>query len=1469
MNLRWALVTLAAAVAVVTTGTLAQRADQRPLENFDVRTEKNAAAAAYLARFAAPSIGAAEAAGVARLRADFPGIDVVNSPELGTPEVVSARPGTGFLTTPSPDRAGAMRAFLATYADTYGLTPPQVQSLELIADYENPAGNMAWVEFEQRINGLPVFRGLIRGGFTSNGELARTTGPLASGLDATTLPVSPAMTAAHAVALSAANVGWSVSEGALAQKLDAGGHITFARGPMADDAHAWLLYFPIAPGVARLAWATEIWGDADAYLILLDADDGTLLFRKNLTEYQTQSATYVIYQNDSPAPWSPTTAVPGSNAQAPFIARTLLTLIGNEAPNGFNNLGWMTDNTNGANGWTDGNNVQAGIDRDGTNGVDVAIAGVGRVFNFAYNPQTDEALTAPYQGGEVTDMFYWTNVYHDRLYLLGFTEAARNFQNDNFGRGGSALDRISAEAQDSSGTNNANFSTPSDGSRGRMQMYLFPNPAPDRSSGLEHDVLIHELTHGTSNRLHGNASGLGATLSRGMGEGWSDFYARALLSSADEDPNSIYTTGGWVTNLFTTGYTDNYFYGIRRFPYAVKSTVGANGKPYNPLTFADIDDTQINVSDGAFPRGPIGSSSGFEVHNIGEVWCMALLEVRARFITRLGWATGNQRVLQFITDGMKLDPVNPTLLQGRDSIVAAANAGGGTTADLIDIWAGFAARGMGFSARVLNASAGVVVEAFDLPGIGGASSTLLTESIPNGALDPGEVVTVSLCAGNNGFATSGNVTGTLLATGGVQSPSGAQAYGAVAVGGTVCRTYTFTVGATCGATLTATLQADESGASGRALTYSFQVGAPATPFFSQNFDGVTAPALPGGWTTSTLTGLANLWVTNATSADSAPNRAFAGDPSTTSDNVLVSPAIAVPASGARLTFRHLFNTEDGWDGGVLEIAIGGGAFQDIVTAGGSFVTGGYTGTVFVSSALRSGWTGLSPGGTYLTTSVNLPAAAGGQTVVLRWRMVSDTNTAGVGWSVDTIALSGFQCGSVPTPQITTPTPGSVLTSSAATFQWTEGTGVSQFVLWVGTTAGANDLVVQDQGTNLSGTLTGLPVDGRTLYVRLWFLIGTWQSNDYTYTAATLANITSPAAGSTLPASSVTFQWTAAAGASQYYLWLGSTGAGSNDLFSLDRGTNLSAGVTGLPANGSTLYVRLWSLIGGTWRSNDYTYTTANLARMTSPAQGSALPASSVTFQWTAATAATQYYLWLGSTGAGSNNLLNVDRGTNLNAAVAGLPTDGSALYVRLWSLIGGMWQSNDYTYTAVNLARMTSPAQASAFTNSTITFTWSAATGASQYYLWVGSSSGASDLASQDRGTNLSSTVAGLPVDGRALFVRLWSLISGVWQSNDYTYTAANTAAMTSPTQGATLPPSTVTFQWAAGTSVSQYYLWVGTTGEGSSDLDNLDRGTNLAGIVTNLPTSGGATIYVRLWSLVNGTWLSRDYTYSAAALFR
>jgi hypothetical protein len=97
------------------------------------------------------------------------------------------------------------------------------------------------------------------------------------------------------------------------------------------------------------------------------------------TTQGTQPATYFVYADDSPAPLSPTTTLPGTGTQAPYIARTSQTLIGNEAPNTFNTLGWIKDGAN----VTDGNNVEAGMDRDYVDGVDAPVTGAGRVFNFA------------------------------------------------------------------------------------------------------------------------------------------------------------------------------------------------------------------------------------------------------------------------------------------------------------------------------------------------------------------------------------------------------------------------------------------------------------------------------------------------------------------------------------------------------------------------------------------------------------------------------------------------------------------------------------------------------------------------------------------------------------------------------------------------------------------------------------------------------------------------------------------------------------------------------------------------------------------------------------------------------------------------------------------------------------------------------------------------------------------------------
>jgi len=181
--------------------------------------------------------------------------------------------------------------------------------------------------------------------------------------------------------------------------------------------------------------------------------------------------------------------------------------------------------------------------------------------------------------------------------------------------------------------------------------------------------------------------------------------------------------------------------------------------------------------------------------------------------------------------------------------------------------------------------------------------------------------------------------------------------------------------------------------------------------YFENFDAVTAPALPAGWTTS-ATGAQSSWVAQAATSDSSPNSVFSPDPNNVGLNELVSPTIALPAGLARLAFRNNYNLEVAsstiaYDGAVLEIKIGGGAFTDILAAGGSFVAGGYNRIITnaFSNPLpnRPAWSGNSGG--YISTVVNLPPVAAGQNIQLRWRCGTDSGTSAPGWRIDTVSIT--------------------------------------------------------------------------------------------------------------------------------------------------------------------------------------------------------------------------------------------------------------------------------------------------------------------------------------------------------------------------------------------------------------------------------------------------------------------------------
>ncbi|TDR46588.1 hypothetical protein DFR29_103122 [Tahibacter aquaticus] len=177
-----------------------------------------------------------------------------------------------------------------------------------------------------------------------------------------------------------------------------------------------------------------------------------------------------------------------------------------------------------------------------------------------------------------------------------------------------------------------------------------------------------------------------------------------------------------------------------------------------------------------------------------------------------------------------------------------------------------------------------------------------------------------------------------------------------------------------------------------------------------NFDDVTAPALPAGWTTA-ASGVGAGWATQTAVHASAPNAAHSAEATVAGEASLYSPVVRA-GNNYELSFRHRWNLDiSPYDGGVLEIAIDGGAFNDIIAAGGTFVSGGYTDLLFGCCGgnplgARNAWTRGNQS-TFVTTRVTLPSAAAGRNVQFRWRFGTDSSTAAAapnGWWIDSVSL---------------------------------------------------------------------------------------------------------------------------------------------------------------------------------------------------------------------------------------------------------------------------------------------------------------------------------------------------------------------------------------------------------------------------------------------------------------------------------
>src|SRR5262249_43254399 len=139
----------------------------------------------------------------------------------------------------------AFRRFVSENAALYGLTRAQVNQLQVVADYTNPAGNLSWVEYEQRVNGIGVFQGYLRAEITRDGRIWRTTGYLAAGIDYSRLQTIPALTPTAAVVSAAKTIEINLSSAELhTLSVDHRAHVTkLSQGPFTEEIKVELVYF--------------------------------------------------------------------------------------------------------------------------------------------------------------------------------------------------------------------------------------------------------------------------------------------------------------------------------------------------------------------------------------------------------------------------------------------------------------------------------------------------------------------------------------------------------------------------------------------------------------------------------------------------------------------------------------------------------------------------------------------------------------------------------------------------------------------------------------------------------------------------------------------------------------------------------------------------------------------------------------------------------------------------------------------------------------------------------------------------------------------------------------------------------------------------------------------------------------------------------------------------------------------------
>ena len=906
---------------------------------------------------------------------------------------------TGIAQISDADKSEALR-LVNSNKTTIRLNDADLENLLVSSSYMDKTTATRYVYLQQSYKGIPVYNQFQVLTF-KNGQLLSNAGGRIPfiGQKVNTPTGMPAVSPASAVmsAIADRNLSSSTPAVVLATKEN-GRKIEFNdMGISQQNITAQLIWYPHPEGkMISLVWQIYIIPKttSDYWLVRIDAVNSRPLGADNLTVYcnwddphkkglaDNEHTTDPIHQlfHESIPNQIPALADNVNYRVIPFPAEAPSFPLGTHAVRtnpwtaataNATTLKWHSTAVGTDYNYTRGNNVWAYHDRTNLNTGDPARSATSTTalpnltFNFTPDYTREPIVTSPppNQQFNITNLFYWNNIIHDVMYAYGFDEPSGNFQSNNLDRGGLGNDYVRAEAQDGSGTNNANFSTPPDGSLPRMQMYLWTDPNPDRDGDVDNGIIVHEYGHGISNRLTGGSVTCLENAEQ-MGEGWSDYY-------------SLMFTQDWASSNLNTGFTNPRGIGT----YALNQ----------PTSGAGIR-TQRYCTDFSVNNRAYASTISSSAHTRGEIWCATLWDMTWNIIQQVGTINpniydvagggGNVIAMRLVTEGMKLQPCSPGFIDGRNAILQAdLNLYGG--AYQCAIKEAFRRRGMGDAA-----SQGSSYDVTDqVPSFIGSNATLTL--LQSGTSTPeGQNInyTNRLVVNSCGDLVNYSIRDTLPSNVSFVSATNGGTYNAAS------RVVSWTVNQSANTT----------------VDYDFVVNINAGTYYPAvtvlNETVTTAPpTLPAGWS-STATPTNYPWVSSNSESHSAPNSFFTPNLETENDQVLVTTnSLLLPASPLKMSFWGYIDSEEGWDGGVVEISTdGGGSWSDL---GPNMISGGYTGTLNTSGnplSEREAFHGYSGG--FFKTIVDLASYVNQANVKFRFRFGSDEIIGWTGWWVDDILI---------------------------------------------------------------------------------------------------------------------------------------------------------------------------------------------------------------------------------------------------------------------------------------------------------------------------------------------------------------------------------------------------------------------------------------------------------------------------------